>query len=121
MGAQQSPAEAMQHVNEVRLVGRVGADPLVRVLPSGDEVVEVRLVVDREPSGDGRRRVDALECSVWSARAQRSARAWREGDLVDVTGSVRRRFFGTAHGRASRVSIEVSSGRRVRRPAGPSA
>lgn len=101
--------------NEVRLRGRVSADPAVRELPSGDLVVEFTLVVARPADHASGQRVDSLECTVWSRRLQRSARAWRAGDIVEVEGAMRRRFFSTGSGRASRVSVEVSAGRRVRR------
>ncbi|GAB3867019.1 hypothetical protein GCM10028801_40190 [Nocardioides maradonensis] len=108
----------MEAVNEVRLVGRLSAEAVDRELPSGDVVVVARLVVSRpEVGGPTQRRqsVDVLECSAWSPRTQRVMRGWREGDLVDVRGAVRRRFFRVAGQTAARVEIEVSSGRLVRR------
>jgi single-strand DNA-binding protein len=97
-------------VNHVVLRGRVSVDPVVRVLPSGDEIVSVRLVV---PRGDGRS--DALDASAWSARLRRSAASWKAGDVVEIEGAVRRRFWRTPQGAASRWEIEASSGRRVHR------
>jgi single-strand DNA-binding protein len=107
------PAEDLA-INEVRLVGRVSRAPEERVLPSGDVIWTFRVVVPR-PAAAGRRPVDALECAAWSARARRSVASWRPDDVVEVTGSVRRRFFRTAGGAASRVEVEVSRGKLIRR------
>jgi len=41
-------------MNHVELVGRVSAAPIERELPSGDKVVEFRLVIARQPSRSGR-------------------------------------------------------------------
>jgi single-strand DNA-binding protein len=103
-------------VNEVRLVGRVAAEPVTRTLPSGDTLVTFRLVVDRAPGGRSAQTVDALECSAWTARVQRSVLRWRPGDVVEVTGAIRRRFFRGAGGAASRVEVEVASAKLSRRP-----
>jgi hypothetical protein len=58
-------------INQVRLLGRLAADPQLRELPSGDTVWSLRVVVDR-PVVQGavrpRQRVDSLECAVWSGR-----------------------------------------------------
>ncbi|GAB2978766.1 single-stranded DNA-binding protein [Nocardioides montaniterrae] len=107
----------MVAVNEVRLVGRLSADPVERELPSGDVVVMSRLVVQRDEAGPVHRRqtVDVLDCSGWAARVQRTMRGWEAGDVVEVRGAVRRRFFQIAGRTAARVEIEVSSARRVRR------
>lgn len=106
------------HVNAVRLVGRVSGDPEEVTLPSGDTVWTFRLVVDRPP---GRARpgqpVDTLDCAVWSGRAKRSASSWRAGDVVELEGAVRRRFYTTAVGKASRHEIEVARGKVIRRAA----
>lgn len=112
----QSPTDPVG-VNEVTLCGRVSADPEVRELPSGDELVTFRVVVPRGEDAAGRRRVDVLDCAAWSARLRRSTRSWRAGDVVEVSGAVRRRFFRGARGPASRVEIEVAAARRVRRAA----
>ena len=117
MTAQQEEA-AVDAVNEIRLVGRVSQQPEERVLPSGDSLWTFRLVVPRPPGASrSRQQVDALECAVWSGRARRSVAGWRTDDLVEVTGSIRRRFFRTAGGAASRVEVEVAGGRIIRRAA----
>lgn len=105
-------------VNEVRLVGRLSQDPQERVLPSGDAVWTFRVVVTRERRGtSARQAVDALECAAWSARARRSAQTWSAGDVVEVAGSLHRRFFRTGGAVASRVEVEMASGRLIRRAA----
>lgn len=104
--------------NEVRLVGRVAALPSVVELPSGDQLVTFRVTVDRDDR-KAPRRVDALECSAWAARLRRTVARWRPGDVVEVEGAIRRRFFRTAAGTGSRVEIEVAGARLIRR--GPAA
>lgn|SRR6476661_1440733 len=104
--------------NEVRLVGRVSGDPEERELPSGTTLWTFRLVVARLPVSEGTRRsVDVLDCAVWGGRVRRSVSTWSDGDHVEVSGAVRRRFFRAGGGTASRVEIEVSAGRLVRRAA----
>jgi single-strand DNA-binding protein len=109
---------AIEAVNEVRLVGRVSQPPEERVLPSGDTLWSFRVVVPRpEGSTRSRQQVDAVDCCVWSGRVRRSVASWRADDVVEVSGSVRRRFFRTAQGVASRFEVEVSAGRLIRRAA----
>jgi single-strand DNA-binding protein len=104
--------------NEVRLVGRVSQEPQLRELPSGDTIWTFRLVVPRVPTPrKPRSLVDALECCVWSGRLKRSVQTWQAGDVVEVSGSLRRRFYraGAGGGAASRVEVEAVSGRVIRR------
>lgn len=110
-----SAQTAVEQANSVRLVGRLGAEATETTLPSGSVVASFRVVIDRPPQHESGQRVDALECTAWTSRVRRSARSWRKGDLVEVEGAIRRRFFATATGRASRVEIEVSAARMVRR------
>lgn len=103
--------------NEVRLVGRVSQQPEGRVLPSGDVVWTFRMVVPRAPGHRSRQSVDTIDCAAWSARSRRSVAAWSADDVVEVRGSLRRRFFRSAGAVASRVEVEMSSGRVIRRAA----
>jgi single-strand DNA-binding protein len=109
------PVEAVAGMNEVRLAGRISAGPVERVLPSGDVLWTFRLVVPRPADQATRQGVDALECAVWGGRVRRSVAGWDIGDVVEVTGAIRRRFFRTAGGPASRVEVEVAAGRLIRR------
>lgn len=105
-------------VNEVSLVGRLSQDPEERVLPSGDRLRTFRLVVGRGGDRAGSRQsVDVLDCAVWSGRVHRSVARWAAGDVVEVSGAIRRRFFRGAGGAASRVEVEVARGRVIRRAA----
>ena len=102
--------------NEVRLVGRVSGQPEERVLPSGDRLVTFRVVVARDQPR-GRQTVDALECVAWTARSRRSVSRWDDGDVVELSGSLRRRFYRAGAATVSRVEVETSRARIIRRAA----
>ena len=106
--------------NEIVLVGRVSAPPERRELPSGDQVVTFRVVVDRPPRrGATRRQVDVIEVACWTRRLQRSALTMAADEHVRVQGALRRRFFAAGGGRASRYEVEaVRLSRLSRRAAG---
>jgi single-strand DNA-binding protein len=109
--------------NHVFLRGMVASAPVVRTLPSGDELCSFRLTVPRPP-GDpsaSKVRVDSIDCASTRATVRRSALRWVRGDVVEVTGALRRRFWRTPAGTpASRYEVDaatvrraVSSGRRT--------
>jgi single-strand DNA-binding protein len=109
-------------LNEVRLRGRAAIAATSRTLPSGDIVVTSRLIIERDATARRRsaQRVDTIDCIGWSRRVQRSMLGWESGDVVEVVGAIRRRFYRDAGGPVSRVEVEVRSARtiRERRPRG---
>lgn len=111
----------LDHRNEVLLVGRVADEPHLTVLPSGDQLVTARLVVNRPPLAEPghRARVDTITCTAWSVPLRRRLRGWSAGDVVEVTGALRRRFWRTETGPRSRYEVELASA--VRLAAEPSA
>jgi len=112
-------SQGLEEVNEVTLVGRMSQPAEQQVLPSGSELWKFRVIVGRPPSHASRVTVDALDCVVWAKRPARSVVAWRTGDVVEVKGSLRRRFFSpTGGGRVSRCEVEVAAARLIRRAGG---
>lgn len=115
-------ADDQESPNQVRLVGRLAAAPRLRELPSGDTVWNLRVVVERPPLPPGRdrprQRVDSLECAVWAGRLKKQVERWEAGDVVDVSGALRRRFFRAGGATVSRVEVELTGGRRVQRVTG---
>ena len=111
-------ASKAEFQNQVQLVGRLSQAPEERVLPSGDTVWTFRVVVPRRrSSGRSRQAVDAIECAAWSSRARRSVSGWAADDVVEVTGELHRRFFRAGGAVASRVEVEMASGKVIRRAA----
>lgn len=101
--------------NEVRLVGRVATGATTRELPSGDTVTVLRVVVARPPRARRPRgpSSDTLDCAIWSARLRQRAARLPPGAIVEVQGALRRRFWRTPTGSASRYEVEVVSLRRL--------
>lgn len=102
--------------NEVFLVGRVTSEALSKILPSGDQVVEFRVVIDRAKASRVRiekREVDSLDIAAWSAKSRKKALSIKVGDWVEIHGAVRRRFWQAPTGLASRWQVEADEIRRL--------
>jgi single-strand DNA-binding protein len=103
--------------NEVLLVGRLAGAPEERDLPSGDVITTFRLVVDRTGSrrpATGRQiTLDPIDCVGWTASTRRAAGTLRAGDVLEITGALRRRFWRGPNGPASRYEVEVERVKRL--------
>jgi single-strand DNA-binding protein len=107
-------AEETRHRNEVTLVGRLAGEIQERPMPSGAVLCSFRLVVRRESASRGPS-IDTLDCVVWLAAVRQAVLRWSAGDLVEVRGAVRRRFWRGVSGPVSRCEIEVGIARRLAR------
>ena len=113
MDGERCDDEAEAGANEVLLTGRVSGEPQERELPSGDHVVQFRVVVRRATprlAGAGSKAgVDTIDVSCWTKALQRKALRCSPGDAVTVHGALRRRFWRAPGGPASRYEVEVTA------------
>jgi single-strand DNA-binding protein len=90
-------------------------------LPSGDSVLAFRLVVHRGLQGarrdDSTRTptVDTLDCAAWLEDVQGVVTRAVPGELLDVRGALRRRFWRAPTGPVSRSEVEALRVTRVDR------
>ena len=108
-------AEAPQR-NEVCLAGRLAAPAEERAMPSGDVMATFRVVVARPPTRKAAQRaptIDTIDCVAWRGDVRRSVLGWAAGDVVEVNGALRRRFWRAGSGAVSRTEVEVMRARRV--------
>jgi len=68
-------------------------------------------VVDR-PEG-ARASHDTLDCAAYAGSVRRKLLRWSHGDVVEVSGALRRRFFHSGAVPVSRYEIEVAAASRV--------
>ena len=90
-------------LNDVLLRGRVSQEAIEKQLPSGDKVVEFRLIVSRDRQSG----VDTLDIAAWSAKSRRSALSLVADEWVEISGSIHRRFWSGPAGLASRWQVEA--------------
>ena len=101
-------AQSHEPKNEVNLVGRVTSLAVEKMLPSGDRVVEFRLVIGRDKSRGSKKEVDSLDIAAWSSKTRKAALSLKIDTWVEIKGSVRRRFWRAPTGLASRWQVEAS-------------
>lgn len=90
-------------LNDLLLRGRVSAPATVKELPSGDKVVEFRVIITLTDR-DG---VDTLDIAAWSAKSRKTALSLKGDEWVEISGSVHRRFWQAPTGLASRWQVEA--------------
>ena len=100
-----NPSEELEDhsLNDVLLRGRVSAVASTKELPSGDKVVEFRLIVTRTE----REGVDTLYIAAWSAKMRKLALYLKPDEWIEISGSIHRRFWQSPAGVASRWQIEA--------------
>ena len=91
-------------LNDVLLRGRVSSLAVEKELPSGDKVMEFRIVIARSDA-EG---FDTIDISAWSSKLRRTAGSLKNDQWVEVSGSIKRRFWRGAAGLASRWQIDAS-------------
>jgi single-strand DNA-binding protein len=118
MAAKAKNIEEFIPVNEVYLVGRVTSLAIEKELPSGDKVVEFRVVIGRAKSTTstrspksrtGKKEVDSLDIAAWSSKTRKAALSLKVDTWVEIHGAVRRRFWQAPSGLASRWQVEAST------------
>ncbi len=92
-------------LNDCLFRGRISGSPTTRELPSGDKVVEFRLIITRAE----REGVDTLDVGAWSSGPRRRALSLKAGDWAEVSGSVHRRFWQSPSGLASRWQVQAET------------
>ncbi len=102
-------SEENYYTNEVTLVGRASTPAIEKELPSGDKVVEVRIVVAR----DDREGFDTFDLAFWGAALRKRALTLADDEWIEVSGTLRRRFWRVGPSVASRWQVEGRELRRV--------
>jgi single-strand DNA-binding protein len=90
-------------VNEIKIIGRFSGPACEKELPSGEKVVELRLIVTR----DDREGVDTISVAVWKSMLRRRALSLQNDQWIVVAGVLRRRFWKSPTGLASRYQVEA--------------
>lgn len=91
----------MVTVNVVVLAGTIAAEPVVRQMPSGDEVTELRVAVP-----EAGKRLLPLPVAAWHATVgKRSLKGLGKGDDVLVYGQLARRFYRSGAGARSLTEV----------------
>lgn len=96
-------------LNKVILIGRVGQDPKVALLPSGSPVAELSVATDesfKDRDGSKRERVEWHRVKVFGRSAEFVERYIGKGRLVYVEGTLRTRSWEDQQGQ-KRYTTEV--------------
>lgn len=112
------PTVADRHRNEVLLGGELIARGEVRTRPDGVQVTAFRLVV-RSAKGGGRASpAERIDCVAVRAAVRTRVSTLAPGDLIELGGTLRHRYWRGVSGLSSRYEVEADRVRLLRR-AGP--
>ena len=94
-------------LNVVAVMGRLAADPQMRLTQGGKCVCSFRLACDRGRRGaNGQPQTDWLDVVAWNKTADFICRYFQKGSLIAVTGRLQSRDYQDKHGN-NRKTIEI--------------
>jgi len=97
-------------LNKVTLIGRLGADPEVRYMPSGGAVTNINLATSRRwkdrQSGERREETEWHRVAFFNRIAEVAGEYLRKGSLVYVEGRIRTRKWQDQSGQ-DRYTTEI--------------
>lgn len=94
-------------INNIILIGRLTADPVMRFTNSGINVTNFCIAVERDfKAEDGTRETDFFNVVVWRKIAEVVAQYTKKGAMIGVSGRLQSRKYQTKEGE-SRTAVEV--------------
>lgn len=100
----------MQQSNNVAvLLGRLTADPEIRTIPSGVEVMNFTIAVDRPVGRNGEKQADFIDCVAWRSTATFISKYFHKGDMISVSGTIQTRSYEFEGKKRKATEIQVES------------
>lgn len=100
----------MSSVNKVILIGRVGGDPEIRSMQSGDEVANLSLATSEKwhdkKSGERRERTEWHKVTIWGGIVNIVKNYVKKGSQIYIEGQLQTRKWQDQNG-SDRYSTEV--------------
>jgi len=87
-------------MNKAILIGRLTRDPELRTTPTGRNVCQFSIAVNRTyTNASGEREADFINCVVWDKQAENLARYQKKGNQIAVDGRIQTRNYDDNNGR----------------------
>lgn len=94
-------------INCITLMGRLTADPILKVTTTGRNVTSFTIAVERSFIKQGEERVtDFINIVAWQQKADFICRYFKKGSMIALTGSLQSRSYEDKTG-AKRTAFEV--------------
>ena len=97
-------------LNEVRIMGHLGADPEVRTTPNGATTATFRVACTErwtDQSGQKQERTEWVTCVAWRKTAELAQMYLRKGSRAYVLGKLQTRTWEDKNGGGKRYATEV--------------
>lgn len=96
-------------LNKAQLIGRLGQDPELRYMPSGEAVCNFSMATTdkfKDKAGEQQEQTEWHRVSAWGRQAEIVGEYLRKGSLIYVEGKIQSRKYTDKHG-AEKVSVEI--------------
>ena len=87
-------------MNKAILIGRLTRDPELRTTPTGRNVCQFSIAVNRNfTNAKGEREADFINCVVWDKQAENLAKYQHKGNQIAVEGRIQTRNYDDKDGK----------------------
>ena len=94
-------------MNKAILIGRLTRDPELRTTPTGRNVCQFAIAVNRSfTNANGEREADFINCVVWDKQAENLARYQKKGNQIAIDGRIQTRNYDDKDGN-KRYTMDV--------------
>ena len=87
-------------MNKAILIGRLTKDPELRTTPTGRNVCQFSVAVNRTYTGaNGEREADFINCVVWDKQAENLVKYQKKGNQIAIEGRIQTRNYDDQDGK----------------------